>query len=123
MKRGLSILLVEDEAIIAMDLKYRLLQEGCSRCRIVSTGEAAVAFAETESFDMIVMDNHLAGVMDGIEAARRIRSSKDIPVIFVTGYPKDEIYLEKTRPIRPVACLDKPVDFDDLLAMIDAATH
>jgi len=120
MKPGLAILLVEDEAIIAMDLRFRLISAGCGRCRVVSTGEAAVASAETEPFDMIVMDNHLAGAMDGIEAAARIRDFKDIPVIFMTGYPQDEVYLAKTRPLRPAACLDKPVIFEDLIAAIDS---
>jgi DNA-binding response OmpR family regulator len=120
MKPGLAILLVEDEAIIAMDLRNRLVRAGCGRCRVVSTGEAAVSWAGTETYDMIVMDNHLAGTMNGIEAATRIWAKKDIPVIFMTGYPNDEILREKTRLLRTAACLDKPVVFEDLVAVIEA---
>ncbi len=122
MKSDLAILLVEDEAIIAMDLRNRLLRAGCGRCRVVSTGEAAVAWAENEPYDLIVMDNHLAGPMDGIEAAARIRARKNIPVVFMTGYPKEEVFLEKTRTIRPAASLNKPVVFEDLVAAIETAT-
>ncbi|MCX6561145.1 MAG: response regulator, partial [Candidatus Aminicenantes bacterium] len=109
MKPGLNILLTEDEAIIAMDLEWRLKQAGAGRCRIVATGESALAWFEKEPPDVVVLDNHLAGVMDGIEAAARIRAEgSGVPIIFMSGYPQDEAFLARVRPLHPLACLDKP---------------
>jgi DNA-binding response OmpR family regulator len=119
MRPGLSILLAEDEAIIAMDLEWRLKQAGCGRCRIVATGEAAVAWFKKEPADVVVLDNHLAGATDGIDAAEHIRVGSGVPIIFMSGYPQDETFLSRVRPLHPIACLDKPVVFEELLAAID----
>ena len=120
MKAGLSILLAEDEALIAMDLEWRLKQAGCGRCRVVATGEDAVAWFEKERADVVVLDNHLAGVLDGIEVAERIRAASGVPIIFMSGYPQDEAFQARVRPLRPIACLDKPIVFEELLAALDA---
>ena len=120
MKRGWNILVVEDEALIAMDLRLRLLQEGAGRVRVVATGEESIACAAGERFDLVVMDDHLAGELDGVEAAERIRSSSQTPIIFISGYPKDEAFLARTARLCPAAFLDKPIDYRRLMAVIDA---
>jgi CheY-like chemotaxis protein len=117
-KPGWSILLVEDEALIAMDLRLRFMKEGAGRVRIVATGEESVLCAAAERFDVVVMDDHLAGDMRGIEAAERIRAAGDVPIIFISGYPKDDGFFARTAALRPAACLDKPIDFRRLMTAI-----
>lgn len=120
MKREPAVLLAEDEALIAMDLSVRLKNAGCGRVRIVATGEEALAWAGRERFDVIIMDNHLAGSMDGVETAARLRAEGAVPFVFITGYPKEEICGERTPSLAPFICLEKPVDFNQLLAAIEA---
>jgi CheY-like chemotaxis protein len=67
------------------------------------------------------MDNHLAGPVDGIEAALRIRAGSRVPIIFMTGYLRDEAFRERVRPVGPIACLDKPVIFEELLKALAEA--
>jgi len=76
MKREPAVLLAEDEALIAMDLSARLKNAGCGRVQVVATGEEALAWAGRERFDVIIMDNHLAGSMDGVETAARLRATR-----------------------------------------------
>ena len=105
-----KIMLVEDEAIIAVFLKNRLIASGFYVYGIITTGEEAVAFADNNSPDIILMDINLAGKLDGIEAACAIISRKNIPIIFITSYPEGEI-MERAMKINPVAYLKKPVEF------------
>ena len=72
---SVRILLVEDESIVAMDMERRLSTLGYSVIEHVLSGEDAVAKAEQEKPDLILMDIHLKGKMDGIQAAERIKST------------------------------------------------
>jgi CheY-like chemotaxis protein len=120
-KQGRSILVVEDEALIAMDIQAQLLQAGVARCRIAATGERSTVLAREEAFDLIIMDNHLAGAMEGLDAARAIRAHSAVPIIIMSGYPRDEVFLKRVRPLGPVTCLDKPVEAEALLQAVEAA--
>lgn len=121
MKSAPAILLVEDEAIIAMDLQWKLVEAGYRVCRMIATGEDAVHWAELDQPDFVLMDNRLAGKIDGIEAALRIRSKSDTPIIFMTGYPQDDAFWERVKPIKPIACLTKPVIIEELLNVLKSA--
>jgi CheY-like chemotaxis protein len=116
-----SILLVEDEVIIAMDLRWKLEEAGYRVCRMIATGEDAIRWAAQDRPDLVLMDNRLAGKIDGIEAALRIRSTSAVPVIFMTGYPQDEVFQGRVKPIGPSACLLKPIILEELLAAVAAA--
>ena len=72
MKRPLNILIVEDEAIIALGIQMELEMAGYGSCQVVATGEDAIACVAQDPPDLILMDNRLAGDMDGIQAARAI---------------------------------------------------
>jgi CheY-like chemotaxis protein len=109
-----SILLVEDEAIIAWDLKSRLESAGYPVCRMIATGEDSVLWAERSRPGVILMDNRLAGQIDGLEAALRIRAISDVPIVFMTGYPQDEEFRRRIEPVHPLACLTKPVNIEEL---------
>jgi CheY-like chemotaxis protein len=74
------IMIVEDEYIIAKDIQTSLENMGYAVSAIVSSGEAAIAKAESEKPDLVLMDIILKGTMDGIQAAEQIRSKFGIPL-------------------------------------------
>ena len=120
MEDPLSILLVEDEAMIAMDIKMRLSIAGFHVSGIVATGEDAIAVVEEIHPDLILMDGRLSGKIDGIETMRRVRERyTSLPFIFITGFVTRE-FMERARALGPVACMTKPIDFGKLLDIIKA---
>jgi signal transduction histidine kinase len=102
-----KILVVEDDGIIAMTLRNRLLGLGYDVPPTVFSGEEAVVKATELAPDLVLMDIHLSGEMDGIEAADQIRTQYDIPVIFVTAYA-DEATLERAKVTEPYGYILKP---------------
>ncbi|HHS14191.1 MAG TPA: response regulator [bacterium] len=118
MPQKIKILLVEDEAITALQLKDDLERMGYDVHKPLATGEAAVKAVKGGRFDLVMMDIRLAGRMDGIEAAMEIASSDDVPIVFMTGY-RDEDMQVRTRAIRSAAYLVKPVSLDDIQRIID----
>ncbi len=97
-----KILVVEDELIIAKGIEKRLMALGYAVAGTVASGEEALAKVLETSPDLIVMDIHLQGDMDGVETAEKIRSIADIPVIYLTAYADpDSLAPRKTdRPFR-----------------------
>ncbi len=89
-------------------------------CGLVVTGEEAIEYAGEKEPDIVLMDIRLASAMNGIEAAREIKSRYDIPLIFVTGYVSPE-YLAQCQSLDPVAILEKPVDPPEIDAAIKLA--
>jgi CheY-like chemotaxis protein len=81
-----KILIVEDEILIAEDLRLILQRMGHQVVGIASSGAEAIEKANKLHPDLVLMDVRLQGPMDGVEAARRIRSTADIPIIYVTAY-------------------------------------
>lgn len=79
-----KILIVEDEAITAMDLQNSLKSMGYDAPAIVPSGERAIKKAEELKPDLVLMDIKLKGAMDGIEAAGMIRNQPGLPVVFLT---------------------------------------
>ncbi|KWT83502.1 diguanylate cyclase domain-containing protein [Candidatus Magnetominusculus xianensis] len=86
-----KILLVEDEAIVALEVKDRLQNMGYTVVDIISHGEDVYEAAQRTNPDLILMDIKLKGPVDGIEAATHIRTELDIPVIYLTAYSNDEL--------------------------------
>ena len=114
------VLIVEDEAIAARAAQYMLQSAGCEVTGIVDTGEAAVARAEAERPDIVLMDIRLKGPLNGIEAAQRIHAKLRIPIVFVTAYSGTE--LADTDGL-PDTCyyLSKPIDENRLKAVLQQA--
>lgn len=81
-----SVLVVEDESIVSKDIQHSLKKLGYNVVGAAATGEAAVKMAIELNPDIILMDIMLKGEMNGIDAAGRIRSETNIPVIFLTAY-------------------------------------
>ena len=119
MSAPLRVLIVEDEIINAMGLALELRQAGCEVLETVTTGEAAVKAAAAGRPDVILMDIRLGGAIDGLEAARRIRARRVVPVIFMTGYPNRE-FVEKARAQNALGYLIKPLPMPELLALLES---
>lgn len=114
-----KILIVEDEALSAIDL-HRILEKIGYAAQITTSGEEAVELAGKEVPAVVLMDINIHGKMDGIQAAEKIGLAFGIPVIFMTGYNDEEI-VAKTRHINPQAILSKPLDIEILKSAIKSA--
>ena len=97
-----SILVVEDEAVIAEDLADKVRQLGYSVVAICARGEQAVELAGRLGPDLVLMDIQLDGDLDGVEAAREIRQRLDLPVIYLTAHA-DAPTLARAKVTEPFA--------------------
>lgn len=116
----LRIMVVEDQAIVAKDIKATLEGLGYEVPAVAHTGEDAVRKAAETVPDLILMDINLRGEMDGIEAVGRIREKADIPVIFLTAY-SDQATLDRAKLTSPMAYLIKPFEESELRTAIEVA--
>lgn len=116
------ILLVEDESIVAMDMSRRLISLGYPSVEYVATGEAAVAYAVEHKPDLILMDIHLKGKMDGIQAAELIRRQNDIPLIYITAYA-DEKTFARAKKTEPYGFIMKPFQEREVRSSIEIALY
>jgi diguanylate cyclase (GGDEF)-like protein/PAS domain S-box-containing protein len=115
-----SILMVEDERIIAFDLKQRLETLGYHVVALAASGAEAIDKAEAHHPDLVLMDIHLEGAMDGIDAARTIHKRFHTPVVFLTAYAGDEM-LQRAQASLPFGYLVKPVETRELHATLQMA--
>lgn len=118
----IRIMIVEDEWIIADDIRTKLEKFGYEVSSVVDTGEEAIKKAEEDMPDLVLMDIVLPGEMDGIEAADEIHSRFDIPVIYLTSHA-DERTLERARITEPFGYLLKPVEDRELHTTIEMALY
>ena len=118
--RAASIVVVEDERIVALDLSHRLAEMGYRVLRTVAHGEDALRAVDTLRPDLVLMDINIEGAIDGIEAACRIRETSRTPVVFMTAYAGDET-LARAQSGRPYGYLIKPYESRELHATIQVA--
>ncbi|MEO8359151.1 MAG: response regulator [Vicinamibacteria bacterium] len=118
--RPASILIVEDEAIVALDIRQMLGELGYEVVASTPTGEEAVILAQELKPSVVLMDIHLARKMDGIEAANRIRKQSGTPVVFLTAFADAET-LERAKLSEPFGYLIKPFDARYLRTAIEIA--
>jgi AmiR/NasT family two-component response regulator len=123
----ISLYIVEDELIIAHDLKTKLTEFGYDVLGIDTKGESAIeniANLQESNLepDIVIMDVGLAGKMDGIEAARILTENYNCGIIFLTSMNKSEIF-SKSFSLKPYAYLFKPVDVDQIRAAIEVANY
>ncbi|WP_424355764.1 response regulator [Methanobacterium sp. MBAC-LM] len=119
---GAKILIVEDEAITAMDIENKLENFGFEVVGIASRGEEAVKKAEDLRPDLILMDITLKGDMDGIEAADKIKSLFGIPVVYMSAFA-DEDTFKRIKFTNPYGFINKPVSSELLLVSLEAAVY
>src|SRR3989337_128982 len=95
-----KLLVVEDELIVALDIKSRLENMGYSITAIASSGEEALKMASETLPDLVLMDIMLGDRMDGVDVAEKISADLDIPVIYLTAYA-DEKTLGRAKITHP----------------------
>ena len=115
-----SILIVEDEAIVALDLKLQLQDLGFAVCGVAASGERALELIAEKAPDLIMMDVHLQGLMDGIDVAELVRGGHGIPVIFLTSHSDDET-VRRAAQAAAYGYLTKPYQLRELRAGIEVA--
>jgi PAS domain S-box-containing protein len=116
------ILVVEDEAIVAMDIEDRLTAMGYQLGGAAASGEQALALAEAGHPDLVLMDIRLQGAMDGIVAAEEMRRRFHVPVIFLTAY-SEEATLERAKLAEPYGYVLKPFNDRELKSAIEIALY
>lgn len=115
-----QILIVEDDGLVAKDIETMLKRLGYDVAGVVMSGEKAVIKATDLQPELILMDIGLRGDMDGIEAAEKIRSRLNIPVVYLTAYG-DEDTIQRAKMTKPLGFLSKPIQEDDLSLAIEEA--
>jgi CheY-like chemotaxis protein/DNA-binding PadR family transcriptional regulator len=115
-----KILVVDDEAIITMQLEERLTLMGYTVAGMAASGEDAVNKARRIHPDLVLMDIVMPGKMNGIEAAKIITAELDIPVVFVTSYA-DDVIIEKAKSVQPYGYIVKPFNELEIKAAIEVA--
>jgi two-component system cell cycle sensor histidine kinase/response regulator CckA len=117
-----QILIVEDESIVAEDIRRSTQQMGYAVLSIASSGEEAIKKAQELNPDLVLMDIMLNGKMDGIRAAEQIRSCFNIPVIYLTAY-SDEKTFERAKITEPFGYVIKPFKERELHINIEIALY
>ncbi len=117
-----NILVVEDNAVIALDIQRQLKRLSYNVCGSAATGEDAITAATAANPDIVLMDIMLNGEMDGIEAAEEIRASLKIPVIYISAYSDDDT-LRRASVTEPFGYLVKPFSERELHATIEVALY
>jgi len=117
--RVLNILLVEDEAIIALDVAGQLLDAGFKVSGICVDGETAIRSVLATPPDLILMDVQIKGPIDGVETMLRIREKSAVPVIFVSAFG-DQATMQRIGSVGAQGYLPKPFFHDDLIRAIRA---
>ena len=115
-----SVLIVEDEYVIAMGLSAQIEDMGLSVCATADTAEGAVAQARLHSPAIILMDVRLKGEKDGVDAAQAIYDSVGSKIIFITG-SREQKTIDRISLDHPFAMLFKPVSDRQLQATVNDA--
>ena len=118
----IKILIVEDEAIVAEDIRNSLQGLGYTISAVVSSGEEAITKIEEDRPDLVLMDIVLKGDMDGIEAASQIHSRFNIPVVYLTAFT-DEKTIERAKLTEPFGYIVKPFEDRELHSTVEMALY
>ena len=116
----LNILIVDDERIVALDIKGTLESLGYHVCGVANSPEGAIASVEKIRPDLILMDINLNGEMDGISIAHVINAKHSIPVVFLTAYSDMDTF-DRAKAANPYGFILKPFDARKLHSAIEIA--
>ncbi|MFZ4624879.1 MAG: putative bifunctional diguanylate cyclase/phosphodiesterase [Rhodoferax sp.] len=116
------ILIVEDEAIVARDIRLQLESLGYQAVGLASSGEQAVRLADQLRPDLVLMNIGLGTGMDGIAAALAIRACQSVPVVFLTAFAADDI-LERAMLAEPYGYILKPFSERELRTVLQMAFY
>lgn len=119
---NITIMIVEDDPIIAEDLKYYMEDFGFSPFPPVSNAADALRLLKNSQPDCIILDVSLEGEKDGIQLAEKINTLYDLPIIFLTAH-HDRSTLDRIKATHPSAYLVKPIQEYNLLTSIELALY
>lgn len=117
---GVKIIIVEDEPLVALDLKRQLEKTGFEVIQVFESGEEILEFLKQEQPDIILMDIQLFGALDGIDTAHQINKNYEIPILFLTANT-DKTTFNRAKLTFPHAFLSKPFRIKDVLHSIELA--
>src|SRR5690349_20878987 len=117
-----EVLVVEDEKIVAADIRENLRSLGYSVPAVISSGEEAITEASQNHPDLVLMDIQLKGRIDGIEAARLVQGRLNIPVVFITAFA-DDATIQRAKSTDPYGYIVKPFGKKELQTTIEIALH
>ncbi|MGB3221704.1 MAG: response regulator [Desulforhopalus sp.] len=117
-----SILIVEDEFIVAENLRRKLEQHGYNVVGVVATGKAALKMSIEHRPHLILMDIQLQGSLDGIQTTETIQSRYDVPVVYLTAH-SDQATLTRAKLSGPLGYILKPYEDRELLTQIELALY
>ena len=122
MTKTTKILIVDDETIVAMDLKATLNHLGYTVCGMVPSGEDALVEIPKQRPNLVLMDIVLQGELSGIETAQMVKDRFDIPVVYLTSHT-DEATLDQAKVTGPYGYLVKPFESKELKTTIELALY
>lgn len=117
---AVRILIVEDEPLIAEDLRGHLEALGYAVCAVCDNALDAMAEIAAQRPDLLLLDINLGDGADGVQLAEKVRAKHRVPFIFVTSH-SDKATLERVKPLRPAGFIIKPFDENDLRTQIELA--
>src|SRR5258708_4247494 len=113
-------LIVEDETLIAEELRERLSRLGFSVIAAVDTADEGIAIATREHPDLVLMDIRLRGKKDGVQAAKEIREQVDVPIVYLTAH-SDRLTVERVKVTEYDGFILKPFQKHELQMTIEVA--
>lgn len=117
-----KVLIVEDEKIVALDIKDMLIELGYEVTRAVASGEDAIIAAIETQPEIVIMDIKLPGEIDGIDAAVRIKELISVPILYLTAYSDNET-LKRAKITIPQGYILKPFDERELQKSMEIALY
>ena len=117
-----KILIVEDEVLIAEDIKDSLIELGYDVAEVCYNSEDALEYLYKHTPDFIILDINIRGTKDGIQVAEVIKEKYDIPFIFLSSLSDSET-LDRAKRTQPKGYLVKPFKPKDLLTTIEMAIY
>ena len=115
-----SILIIEDELIIAQDIRFILEDQGYKVEKVIKNGDEAISYLSFHHPDLVLCDINIKGSKDGVEVATQVQKKKKIPFIFLTSL-SDKSTLERAKHALPYGYIVKPFDDKDIRTAIEIA--
>lgn len=118
----IKVLIVEDQWLIAQDIKIKLEDHNFKVMSIVTSGEKALEVVASSPPDLILMDIQLAGELDGIATAEKIVQNYAIPIVYLSDFVDQET-VNRAKKTNPANYLSKPFKKEDLLRALEIAYY